>query len=158
MSSGALRWAVAAAPVLAWAAWLHWNIPGSGAPIRGNLDWPVSAFARSCATCARHLAAGDFDTRYVFGLLGGLGLAFQSAWLLARPQWSEPWWRAGAGTAILFWFLGGAVWHGYWAVARVALPMTVAFNLLSPRDRWFWMRLSAANLPLLVHGIWRMLP
>jgi hypothetical protein len=94
----------------------------------------------------------------VFGLLGGLGLAFQSAWLLARPQWSEPWWRAGAGTAILFWFLGGAVWHGYWAVARVALPMTVAFNLLSPRDRWFWMRLSAANLPLLVHGIWRMLP
>jgi hypothetical protein len=144
--------------VLAWAAWLYGNVPGQGAPIRGNFDWPVAGFLRHCATCAGQVAAGRLDSRSVLGLLGGVSLAYQSIWLIARPRWAEPWWRVGIGFAALFWILGGSVWKGYWAAARVVLPMTFGFNLVSPRDRWFWARMSAANLPLVLHGIWRMLP
>jgi hypothetical protein len=158
LGEGALRWALAAIPVIAWAAWLARNVPGPGVMVQGNLDWPAAGLVRSWATCAAHIADGNLGSRWVFGLLGGLSLAFQSVSLIARPRWSEPWWRVGAGFAVLFWFLGGSVWKGYWAAARVVLPMTFAFNVLSPRDRWFWIRMSAANLPLVVHGIWRMLP
>lgn len=155
---GALRWAVAALPLLAWAAWLHARVPGPGALVKGNLDWPVAGFVRSCLSCSAHIAGGEFGTRWVFGLLGGLSLAYQSVSLIARPRWSDPWWRMGVGFAVFFWFLGGSVWHGYWAAARVVLPMTFAFNLLAAKDRGFWGRMTAANLPLLLHGMWRMLP
>jgi len=154
----AARWALAAAPVLLWTAWLRHNVPASGLPFRGNFGWPPLPFLRNCATCLRHIAAGDLGSRWVFGLIAGAGLAGQSIFLLLRPRWTEPWWRVGVGFAVLFWFLGDDVWHGYWAAARVVLPMTFAFNLLAPRDRWFWARFTAANAGLMVHGIWRMLP
>lgn len=156
--AGLVCWAVAALPVLAWAAWLNRNVPGPGILVAGNLGWPVFAFAQHLVACARHIAGGDYDSRWVFGLFGGISLAYQSVSLLARPRWSEPWWRAGVGFAVLFWCLGGSVWKGYWAAARVVLPMTFAFNLLSVKDRRFWLRMSAANLPLVLHGMWRMLP
>jgi hypothetical protein len=155
---GCLRVALAALPLLAWAAWIHANVPGRGALLKGNLDWPAVGFVRSCWTCAGHIASGDLDTRWVFGLLGGLSLAWQSVGLLARPRWSDPWWRAGVGFAVFFWFLGGSVWKGYWAAARVELPMTFAFNLLAVKDRRFWSTMAVANLPLVLHGMWRMLP
>jgi hypothetical protein len=35
--------------------------------------------------------------------------------------------------------LGPAVWEGHpGAIARIMIPMTIAFNILLPRDRWFW--------------------
>lgn len=154
----AALWALAAAPVLLWAAWLQANVPGSGLPIRGNFGWPPVPLLRSWSACLAHLAAGEFRSRWIFGLLCGANLAYQSLFLLLRPRWDEPWWRIGIGFAVLFWFLGDSVWHGYWAAARVVLPMTFAFNLLAPRDRWFWVRFGAANAGLMAHGIWRMLP
>jgi hypothetical protein len=157
-ASSLARLGLAAAPIVLWSVWLGLNVPGDGAPIHGNLGWPPLPFIRSCATCLRHLAGGDFGSRWLFGLLGGAGLAYQSLYLILRPRWSEPWWRVGVGFAALFWVLGDEVWHGYWAVARVVLPMTFAFNLLVPRDRWFWARIGAANLALVLHGVWRLLP
>jgi hypothetical protein len=45
------------------------------------------------------------------------------------------------------------VWHGYWAVARVCLPLTFAFVRIAPIG---WLA-ALANL-FLLHGIYRMLP
>ena len=150
--------ACAAAPLFAWAAWLAFNLSREGALGRNNLDWPGFALARHCSHCVAHLARGDLDSRQSLGLVGAIGLGYQSLHLLLRPRWSETWWRAGLGFALLFWILGDDVWKGYWAAARALLPMTFAFNFLAPNDRKFWARLSVANAGLVLHGIWRMLP
>jgi hypothetical protein len=154
----AARIACAAFPLLAWMAWLACAVSREGTFGRNNFDWPCSAFVRHCSLCVDRLAHGDFDSRHLFGLIGALGLAGQSLHLLLRPRWTEPWWRVGAGFALLFWFLGDDVWKGYWAAARALLPMTFAFNILAPDDRRFWARLTLANAGLVLHGIWRMLP
>ena len=38
------------------------------------------------------------------------------------------------------------------AATRVLLPMTFAFNVLLPRNRWFWPLFVVGNLPT-VHGL-----
>ena len=146
------------APLLAWTVWLALNVSREGALGRNNLAWPGFGLVRHCSLCVVHLAHGDFDSRQTLGLIGALGLGYQSLHLLLRPRWSEAWWRIGSGFALLFWVLGDDVWKGYWAAARALLPMTFAFNLLAPSDRRFWTRLAVANAGLVLHGIWRMLP
>jgi hypothetical protein len=50
-------------------------------------------------------------------------------------------------------FLGDAVWENYpSAAARVLLPMTVAFNLLVPRGRFWPILLVLGNLGVLASG------
>ena len=156
--AAAARCACAALPLVAWAGWLAWALPRGNALGRNNFDWPGFALVRHCTQCLTHLAHGDFDSRFFFGLVAAVSLCFQSLYLLLRPQFSEPWWRIGIGFALLFWILGDNVWTGYWAAARALLPMTFAFNLLAPDDRRFWLRVIVANAGLVVHGIWRMLP
>jgi hypothetical protein len=153
-----MRILLAALPLLLWFAWLHAHLPKSGGIWRGNIDLPCVSLARHAAACLAAVARGDFESRQILGLLGGLGLAFQSLDLLLKRRWSEPWWRAGAGFALLFWILGDQVWNGYWAVARVVLPMTFAYSLLVPRDRLFWLRIAAPNAILVLHGLWRLMP
>jgi hypothetical protein len=150
--------ACSVAPLVSWAAWLALNVSREGALGRNNLDWPGFALTRHCSLCIAHLAHGDFDTRYSLGLIGALGLGYQSLDLLLRPRWSETWWRVGLGFALLFWVLGDDVWKGYWAAARALLPMTFAFTFLAPHERKFWARLAVGNAGLVLHGIWRMLP
>jgi hypothetical protein len=154
----ALRLLLAVAPLGLWAGWLARTLPAEGTWGVGNFGWPGTALARHLALCLSHLGRGDLDPRYLGGLLGALGLAGQSVFLLTRSARQEPWWRAAAGFAVLFWFLGDNVWHGYWAAARAVLPMTFGFNLLLPRRRGFWAWLVLTNAPLVVHGVWRMLP
>lgn len=153
----ALGVAIVAAPVLAWAGWLHLNVDTTGGVRTGQFEWPVVKLAEHLALCARRVAGGDWDGRYTFGIIGALGLAYQSWFLLRHPQWDKPWWRCGIVFAVMFWFLAEDMWRGYWGSARIVLPMTLAFNLLIPRDRWFWLRLLGSNLSIL-HGVWRMLP
>lgn len=154
----ALLCACAVLPLLLWVAWLSWVIPGGNALGRGNFDWPGLAFVRHCWICLGQLARGNFDSRYLLGLIGAVGLASQSLGLLLRPRPAEYWWRIGASFAVLFWVLGDSVWKGYWSAARAVLPMTFAFNLLAVGHRRFWTRMSLANAGLVAHGIWRMLP
>jgi hypothetical protein len=150
--------ALAILPLLAWVAWLSWAVPQANALGKGNFDWPGVSLLRHCRICAGQLAGGNYDSRYLFGLVGALGLGFQSVDILLRPRYSELWWRIAVGFALLFWVLGDNVWKGYWSAARAVLPMTFAFNLLSSADRRFWTRMSLANAGLVAHGIWRMLP
>jgi len=56
----------------------------------------------------------------------------------------------GASYAVLMIFLGDAVWESYpSAAARVLLPMTVAFNILVPRGKWWPILLVVGNLGVL---------
>jgi hypothetical protein len=50
-------------------------------------------------------------------------------------------------------FLSYPIWEGDpGAIVRVVLPMSVAFNVLVVRSRWFWPLFVAGNLTVL-HGI-----
>jgi hypothetical protein len=121
-------------PVLAWCAWLAWRLPG---PVghEGNIDWPGLTFARQEWRNLGAVLAGDFNPQILFGLLGGIGLAVQSLWVLAR--WcafaTDPWVAVGVPFALLFWLIGTDPWLDYRAVARDCLPMTIVFNLLWAR-------------------------
>ena len=76
-----------------------------------------------------------------------IALTVQAAVLLARREWPLPWWRIGIGYVVLLAVAGAAVWEGPPpAITRVALPMTIAFNVLLPRGRWFWPLLVLGNL------------
>ncbi|MGH8018860.1 MAG: hypothetical protein ACREIA_11295 [Opitutaceae bacterium] len=148
----ALR-ALALAPLVAWVAWLRWLFPQAATEIAGNFDWPGFAWTRSLVRCAQEIASGNADSRYTFGLVGALGLAWQSVFILSRWRTGDPWVRMAAPFAVLFWFLGDYVWNGYWAVARTCLPMTFAFVRLAPLRAPWWL----ANLSIL-HAVYRMIP
>jgi len=76
-----------------------------------------------------------------------VALTAQCLFFVLRPRWSEAWWRAGIGYAVLLVVLGDAVWEGYpGAASRVLLPMTLAFNILVPRGRSWWLLLLLGNL------------
>ncbi len=156
------RWALralAAAPTLAWFLWLRSTLPSAGGGFLGNFDWPGHALAAHLGRCAGELARGNFDSRFAWGLIGAVGFAFQSLHLLhLTPRaWTNPWIRAAVAFAALFWFLGGFVWNGYWAVARACLPLTLAFNLTLPNGNGFWWRFALGNACAL-HAIYRLLP
>jgi hypothetical protein len=157
------RWLVrglAALPAVAWFAWLRWQLPNGGAAgFTGNFGWPGCALAEHLVRCSWELAHGNLDSRFLFGLLGAAGLAYQSTRLLLlwRRTPNNPWLRSTIGFALLFWVLGGFVWNGYWAVARTCLPLTLAFNLTLPSGRGFWWRFALGNACAL-HAAYRMLP
>ena len=145
-------------PITLWVGWLFLVLPRTGALGNNNFSWPLVSLARHCVLCVRRLAVGDWDSRYVMGLLGALSLAYQSLNIILRPRPENPWWRAALPFAVLCWVLGDSVWSGYWAVSRALLPMTFGFNLMLKDEEKFWRRLTWANLPLVAHGVWRMLP
>ncbi len=59
-------------------------------------------------------------------------------------------------SCMLMVFLGPAVWQSYpGAVTRVLLPKTFAFNVVLPRNRWFWPVFVLGHLTVLpaLHAI-----
>jgi hypothetical protein len=146
-------------PLALWVGWLYRVLPQAGALGNDNFNWPGVSFVQHCFLCIGRIAGGDFDSRYTMGLLGALSLAYQSLSLLLRPRPASVWWRMGVPFAVLCWFVGDPVWSGYWAASRALLPMTFAYNLLlQDEEKQFWGKLTLANLPLVAHGVWRMLP
>ncbi|SDT99616.1 hypothetical protein SAMN05444156_1332 [Verrucomicrobium sp. GAS474] len=149
-----LRWAgaiaLAALPVLAWAAYVAHVFPGSvgqGSGAHDNFAFPLAAaLARAAAACHElSRPATPLFGQETFALWTLLGLHLQALYLLLHRRPQEALWRMALPFALLIWFLGPAVWSGYLAVARALLPLTVAFNLLllpSLRDKspqaWGW--------------------
>jgi len=156
--------ALAVLPAAVWMRWLAHLSPGgnlSGAA--SNFDWPGRAFLRHFYECGAALLAGSRHEQFIFGPLAALGLAWQSVSIIRRA-WHDPapWARAALPFALMFWVLGDAEWGGragggYWAVARVCLPMTVAYALLLPRGRRFWWWLALPNICVL-HAVIRFWP
>ena len=148
--------AACALPLAAWALWLHFSLRGTGGGA-GNFLLPGQGLARHIAECLAAFAAGDFDSRYVWGLIGAVALGLQSLTLLLRWREPNPWVRLALPFALLYWFLGPAVWHSYWTAARALLPLTLAFNLTLPSGRGFWWRFALGNACAL-HAVYRLLP
>ncbi len=88
-----------------------------------------------------------------------ISLAVQVLFFALRPRWQQPWWRIGAVFSVLVAVLGEAVWEGYpAAIARVVLPLTLAFNLTLPRGPRWWPVFVLGNLTLLCAPTFTRLP
>ena len=148
--------AACAVPLVVWALWLHFSLPGNPGGA-GNLLLPGQGLLHHLCECGRELAAGNFDSRYCWGLIGAVALGLQSISVLLRRRESNPWVRLALPFALLYWFLGPSVWHSYWTAARALLPLTLAFNLTLPFGRGYWWRFALGNACAL-HAIYRLLP
>ncbi len=149
--------AACALPLAAWAFWLQSTLPGAGGGA-GNFLPPGQGLAGHAAECFAAFASGNFDSRYVWGLIGAAALGLQSVALLLRWRDPNPWVRTAIPFALLYWCLGPAVWHSYWTAARALLPLTLAYNLTLPDSgRGFWWRFGLGNACAL-HAIYRLLP
>jgi len=140
------RWAVVLLPLAVWIAVLSWRLGGAGEAGIRNFAPPFAGYARKCAEVWALIAHGPMRLAAGSALVT---VALTSQWLffMLRPRWSEPWWRVGAICAALMVVLGDAVWEGYpSAISRVVLPMTLAFNILVPRGRRWWVVLLLGNL------------
>lgn len=137
-----------------WYRYVNWKF-GVFYGVSGNFDWPFLAMAKGFVEAVQHIASGNFDDRYIFRILAAFGFLIQLGWFITNAKKLEnPLIRLGLVYGFLFIFLGDLVWSGYWAVCRVALPMTIAFNLLFTPKRYFWTGLVLANLTV-IHSVYR---
>ncbi len=85
-----------------------------------------------------------------FGLLTLIAVTVQAAYVLARSEWKNPWWRLGVAYTALLLLLGRPLWEGEPATAlRVLLPLSLAFNVLLRECRRadrFWPLFIGGNL------------
>ncbi len=150
--------ALIALPLALWSAWIAWYVPVGDPVGTGHFSVPGISLGRNLLTCARELAAGNFDSRYLFGLLAGVSFTWQAVYLLRLTSDNpSPWLRIGLPYAVFYFLIGDAVWKGYWAVGRTCLPMAFAYNLMLVRRPKFWWHLVLGNLCVL-HAVYRLLP
>ena len=147
--------AVAALPLAIWMVFVAQRFGRwSETALAGNFDWPGVALACQILEWVQALSRGEWSDRALFGVLGIAGFAVQSVVLWFHAARDNPWWRVGVAHTLLLLVLGGWVWGGYWAAARALLPLTIAFNLLLPSGRGFWVLWACGNFTL-VHGLIR---
>ena len=115
-----------------------------------NFAAPLAGYLENWSLILSALHDEGWDSYYRFSLYAMIGLTAQTVVLLAVRDWRNPWWRAGMGSVVLMLALGPAVWEGANpAATRVLLPMTFAFNVVLPRNRWFWPLWGLGNLSIL---------
>ena len=149
----AARLVIVLLPLLLWVGHL-WSMglpPGDGG-LR-NFAPALSGFADKWVATVAMLRADGWDSFARFSLVGLVSLTTQCVVLVWLRDWHNPWWRTGVAYAGLMAVLGPAVWEGNpGAVTRVIVPMTLAFNVLLPRLRWFWPLWILGNASVL-HGV-----
>lgn len=123
---------------------------GSGGEVGArNFAWPFAAYLNKWVEIAAVFKTDDAGSIGLWSALIMVALTAQCLFFVLRPRWQDPWWRVGAGYAALMVVLGDAVWEGYpGAAARVLLPMALAFNILVPRGRGWWVLLLLGNLTM----------
>jgi hypothetical protein len=145
-------------PFALWSFYVYLRFPGVPGADTSNFALPFSAmFGMIDATY--HAVPQRGWAIFLVRMLSTCGLCAQclSIVVSARRDWRERWWRVGAAFALLFAVLGPPVWEDYEAAARAVIPMTLAFNILLVRDRWWSFPLCLiGNLPLL-HGVYYLL-
>lgn len=147
-----LRGLLTAAPLALWILYIALAVGGKTDDLGArNFDLPFVAYLRKW----HEIGDGWADMSVanagpLWSLLILVALTVQFLYLLLRPQWDKAWWRIGLSFALLMIFLGDAVWEGYpGAASRVLLPMQLAFNILVPAGRAWWLVLVLGNLTLL---------
>lgn len=134
-------------PLLVWIDYLRSIYRAAALVSDGHLVMPVATFIRAWETALDLVARDGWAGYGRFNLLIVIALTTQLGWLVASRQWRAPWWRVGLAFGALMLSVHWVVWEGYpGAITRVVLPMTVAFNVLLPRGRWFWPLAIAGNL------------
>jgi hypothetical protein len=143
------RGAIVVLPIAIWMCVL-WLCLGSTRGGSGNFAAPFSGYFGKWADSFRDLRHEKLFLTAPQNMATLVALAIQFAFLLLRRRWTEPWWRIGAAYAALMALLGASVWAGFPpAAARVLLPMALAFNILVPRGRRWWLVLLLGNLNVL---------
>jgi hypothetical protein len=150
---GALRTAgkaiLVVLPLAAWFGYLSWKFGGAGGAAGArNFSLPFAGFGREWGQVLRGL--GRDPWHLALGSLAAMvAVTVQGLFLVLRRDAADRWWRLGAAYAALMVVLGDAVWEGYpVAASRVLLPMILAFNILVPRGRKWWIVLALGNLSL----------
>ena len=112
-----------------------------------NFSAPLTGYVEKLYFTLAELYRDGWSSYARFSLLTAISIATQALVLFTALAWHNAWWRVGVGSAVLMIFLGPAVWEGYpGAVTRVLLPMTFAFNIVLPKNRWFWPLFVLGNL------------
>jgi len=146
-------------PLAVWLLYVHARFPSAPGVDGDNFGWPFAAMLGSLEAVYR---AAPQHGWHVFAaqLLSTIGLCVQFLYLAlsAHRSWDERWWRVGAMFALLFAVLGPAVWEDYTAAARAVIPMTLAFNVLLRRNRWWSFPLCLLGNFSLLHGLAYLLP
>ena len=125
-------------PLGLWTAYL-WSLRFS-TDLAGarNFDWPAVAYFEKWRVAVQAFELEGWTTYAKFSVFGLVGLTTQAVVLVCLRRWQSPWWRLGVAYVLLMVVIGPAVWEGHpGAIARVVIPMTVAFNVVLPRNRWF---------------------
>ena len=150
----ALRGLLMVAPFAAWFLYVRSVFPPLAASDAANFAAPFSGYLSKWELTLTQLqASGWWGSWARFNLAALVSLTVQAAFLLARREWGSAWWRAGVPYALLMPLLSYPIWEGDpGAIVRVVLPMSVAFNVLVVRSRWFWPLVIAGNLTVF-HGI-----
>jgi len=149
----------AVVPVTLWALYAHWRFPDSPQVDGSNFDWPFVAMLGALDAAWRVVPQKGWHI-FIAQLFTTAGLCAQFLFLAfsLRGHGRERWWRAGAPFALLFVVLGPAVWEDASAAARAVLPMTLAFNILLPRDRRWSLPLCLLGNLSVLHGLAYLLP
>ncbi|HEY1763809.1 MAG TPA: hypothetical protein VGF85_02730, partial [Opitutaceae bacterium] len=116
-----------------------------------NFGLPFEGLCEKLEQSVSQLIAGGYPSVVArFDLCVLVGLLAQFFFFAFRQRWHDPWWRIGASYAVLMAFLGNAVWENYPSAAgRVLLPMTLAFNVVVPRERRWLLLLLIGNLGIM---------
>ncbi|MDB6128109.1 MAG: hypothetical protein JWM35_2005 [Verrucomicrobia bacterium] len=142
--------AVVLLPIMVWLVVIRAVLGPSNDLGTNNFTFPLAQyFVKWRVTLADLIAEGP-DSFARFSLLMLIALTTQALFFAFRREWSNPWWRVAVVFSVMMVFLGEAVWEGYpGAASRVLLPMTLAFNILVPRGRRWWIILLLGNAVIL---------
>ncbi len=145
-----MRGLVVVLPLVVWLSCLrHW-LGQSGSAGTGNFGLPLSGYLGKWREMGAQFGVSRLGTVTNGSLAMLVALTTQLLFFGLRPRWKETWWRVGAAYSVLMIFLGPAVWAGHpGAAGRVLLPMTLAFNILVPHGRRWWLVLLLGNLTVL---------
>ncbi len=146
----AVRAVIVVGPLALWVGCI-WYVCGqpSNAGV-GNFAPPFTAYFEKWFDAVRDWRLNGWDSSAKWTFIMLCSLTVQMLVILLLPQWNNRWWRIGVPFALLFIFLGPAVWSGFpGAAARVVVPMTLAFNAVIPRGRRWWPLLLLGNLSAL---------
>jgi len=148
----AVQGAMVVGPLALWLVYLaSLGLPADAAGER-NFAVPFSAYIQKWITAVGDVRLADAGRDAWFTVAALVALTTQAAALAWWRAWRNPWWRVGMSYAVLLFVLGPAVWEGQpGAVTRVVIPMTLAYNVLLPRGRWFWPLWAVGNANL-AHG------
>ena len=146
----AARGVLTVLPLALWVGclWYYYGVPSNTG--EGNFGAPFAAFVAKWTGAIREFRINGWDSSAKWTLVMLTSLSVQFLVIVLHPQWTNLWWRIGAPFAVLLALLGPAPWDGYpGAAARIVVPLTLAFNVVLPRGRWWWPVLLLGNLSAL---------